>query len=152
MAYTSAQGREQILDALAEATDHVALALACLTEAYEHVDDRTADQLEEALFRPVQLAYGRAKRTHAEFAARHGLPTRAFESRSPGAVSQTTQDLINRAADSAGHAAHALAELQDSMLPVEVGDDELRAALPDLRRLIDDVPSRARTFVRTIGR
>jgi hypothetical protein len=38
------------------------------------------------------------------------------------------------------------------MLPVEVGDAELRAGLSEVRRLVGDVPARARGFVRVLGR
>ena len=55
------------------------VALASLTEAYEMLDESTGDRVEQELFRPVQMAYGRAKRTHAEFAERHQLVGREFE-------------------------------------------------------------------------
>ena len=61
------------------ATDDIGLALASLAAAYEQLDVNLADELEEQLFRPVQLAYGRARRIHAEFAGRHDLPVRSFE-------------------------------------------------------------------------
>jgi hypothetical protein len=51
-----------------------------------------------------------------------------------------------------GRADNALATLQDSMLPVEVGDPELRAALADLRELVGTLEVRARELVRTLGR
>src|SRR5450755_1191 len=102
MAYTTAEGREQVLDDLAAATERIAIALACLGEAYEHLDDHSAETLEAALFRPVQLAYGRAQRTHAEFARRHGLEVRTFEAASPGLQSQTVHDLIASAVEAAG--------------------------------------------------
>lgn len=152
MAITTAEARGQILDALAGATDQLALALACLGEAYEQLDERSADQLEEELFGPVQLAYGRAKRTHAEFAARHALPTRQFAPASPGIASQGAKAFVDRAVEAAGAAAHAIAELQDSMLPVEVGDVELRAGLAELRELIEPLPARARELLRVLGR
>jgi hypothetical protein len=38
------------------------------------------------------------------------------------------------------------------MLPVEVGDADLRAGLSEVRRLIGDVPGRATQFVRILGR
>jgi hypothetical protein len=38
------------------------------------------------------------------------------------------------------------------MLPVEVGDPELRAGLADLRGLVGGTAKRAREVVRTIGR
>ena len=49
---------------MAAATDQLALALASLGEAYEELDEQTADALEEQLFRPTQSAYGRLRRTH----------------------------------------------------------------------------------------
>ena len=45
-----------------------------------------------------------------------------------------------------------LAQLQDSMRPVEVGDAELRAGLSEVRRLVADVPRRASELVRGLGR
>jgi hypothetical protein len=38
------------------------------------------------------------------------------------------------------------------MLPVEVGDPQLRAGLSEVRRLIAEVPARAHDLVRTVGR
>jgi hypothetical protein len=38
------------------------------------------------------------------------------------------------------------------MLPVEVGDPELRAGLADVRELVGNLRSRARELVRTLGR
>jgi hypothetical protein len=152
MAYTTAEGREQVLSDLAVAVDQIADALARLGEAYEQLDEQHADVLEEQLFRPVQSAYGRAKRTHTEFAARSGLKSRAFAQHSPGLQSQSVQELIERAADAAQDADQSIAELQDSMLPVEVGDPELRAGLSGVRETLAPVPGRARALVRTVGR
>ena len=45
-----------------------------------------------------------------------------------------------------------LAELQDSMMPVEVGDRELRAGLSETRESIAELPARARRLMRTQGR
>ncbi len=152
MTYTNAEAREQLLDDLAGAADQIAQSLACLAEAYEQLDEHTADQLEQSLFGPVQHAYGRAKRAYTEFAGRYGLPVRSFESPSPGPESQDARALIDRAGESAGEAEQAIADLQDSMLPVEVGDPELRAGLSEVRGLIDGVPARARALIRTVGR
>ena len=152
MAYTTAEGREQILSDLAVAIEQIADALACLGDAYEHLDERQADALEEQLFRPVQSAYGRAKRTHAEFATRSRLRARSFAPHSAGAVGQSVQQLIERAADAAYDADQSIAELQDSLLPVEVGDPELRAGLSQVRETLATVPGRARGLVRTVGR
>ena len=152
MAYTTAEGREQVLSDLAVAVDQIADALARLGEAYEQLDEQHADVLEEQLFRPVQSAYGRAKRTHTEFAARSGLRARSFAPHSPGLQSQSVTELIERAADAVQDADQSMAELQDSMLPVEVGDTELRAGLSGVRETLSAVPVRARALVRTVGR
>ncbi|MBV9820047.1 MAG: hypothetical protein JOZ07_17080 [Solirubrobacterales bacterium] len=152
MAYTTAEGREKVLGDLSVAIRQIAVSLAALGEAYEQLDERLADTLEEQLFRPVQSAYGRARRTHAEFAARSGLRAAAFGPVLPGAPSQSVQSLIERAVESAQDADQAIAELQDSMLPVEVGDTELRAGLSQVRETLSAVPLRAREIVRVIGR
>jgi hypothetical protein len=152
MAYTTAEGREQVLSDLGAAIERIADALAGLGEAYEQLDEQHADVLEEQLFRPVQSAYGRAKRTYSEFAARSQMRPRTFDSHSPGLQSQTVLELIERAADAAYDADQAIADLQDSMLPVEVGDPELRAGLSQVRETLSTVPPRARTLMRTVGR
>jgi hypothetical protein len=152
MAQTTVEAQEQLLDTLAEAGEEIGLALACLGAAYEQLDVSHADELEEQLFRPVQLAYGRARRTYAEFAGRHGLPSRQFEPSSAGLPSTGAKGFIDNAVVAVGKADHALAELQDSLLPVEVGDAELRAGLADLRSLVGNIAQRAREVVRTIGR
>jgi hypothetical protein len=152
MSYTNAEARQELLDQLGHATDVIALAVACLGAAYEALDEQTADELERSLFAPVQLAYGRAQRTHGEFADRYGLPRRTFQPRSAGVESQGPRDLIQKAVDATGEADHAIAELQDSMLPVEVGDRELRAGLTEVRELINGIPARARALLRTVGR
>lgn len=149
---TTAEAREQLLASLAEATEQIGFALASLGAAYEQLDTYHGDELEEQLFRPVQLAYGRAKRIHAGFASRHGLATRTFEAPSPGLASIGAKGFIENAVVAVGRADTALATLQDSLLPVDVGDPELRAGLADLRGLVGDLAGRAREVVRTIGR
>jgi hypothetical protein len=152
MTYTTAQGRQQILDALAAAADEIAVALALLSEAYEHLDEYAAERLEGELFQPIQAAYGRAKRVHSGFVERHELEGHVFQSPSQVAPSSGTKGLIEDAVDAAGRADGLLAELQDSMLPVEVGDVELRAGLAEVRELVGGVRARAREFVRRLGR
>jgi hypothetical protein len=152
MAYTTAEGREKVLGDLAVAIEQIAEALAALGEAYEQLDENTADVLEEQLFRPVQSAYGRARRTYSDFATRSNLRGRTFDAHSPGLQSQTVQALIERAVDASHDADQAIAELQDSMLPVEVGDPELRAGLSQVRETLTAIPVRARDLVRTVGR
>jgi hypothetical protein len=152
MPYTDLEARQQLLDALAEATDELARALAALGAAYELLDDQQADRLEEQLFRPVQRAYGRARRTHAEFAGRHGLAGREFETPLPGAPSTGVKGFVEDAMNAVGRAETELVALQDSLMPIEVGDPELRAGLTEVRQLVDGLSQRARDFVRTFGR
>ncbi|MDX6643307.1 MAG: hypothetical protein QOD76_1269 [Solirubrobacteraceae bacterium] len=152
MAYTTAEAQRELLEIFAGATDQIGFALAALGAAYEQLDEATADKLEEELFGPVQVAYGRAKRTQTEFAGRHGLPSRAFEAPSPGLPSAGPKGFIDAAIDATERASSALATLQDSLLPVEVGDAELRAGLMEVRELLGDLRQRARELVRTLGR
>jgi hypothetical protein len=152
VAYTTAEARQDLLDATAQAADELGFASACLAEAYELLDEQSGDRLEEACFRPVQSAYGRVKRTHTEFAARHGLQAAAFESRPTGPPSQGAASFVSRAVEAAAEADRVLAELQDSMLPVEAGDEELRAGLKSVREPLSGLPARAREFLRGLGR
>jgi hypothetical protein len=152
MAYVTREAREELLQTIAEATDEIGVALAALGAAYEQLDERSGDRLEEELFRPVQVAYGRAKRTHSGFAERHGLATRTFEPASAGPPSQGVAGFLERAVDAVATADEMLVELQDSMRPVEVGDEQLRAGLADVRELIGELPDRARLFMRSFGR
>ena len=152
MVQTTIEARQQLLDTLAEATDAVGIALAALGAAYEQLDDYQAGELEEKLFRPVQLAYGRARRTHTDFAGRHGLASRKFETPSPGLASIGAKAFIDNAVVAVSRAETTLASLQDSLLPVEVGDPELRASLAELRDLIGGFSEHARELVRTVGR
>lgn len=152
MSYNAGEARGQLLEDVADAADQLALALASLGEAYEELDERTADELEEQLFRPTQSAYGRLQRTHAEFAGRHGLPGREFAPSSGGLHSADPRVYVERAVEAIEQADHSLAELQDSMMPVEVGDRELRAGLSETRETIAELPARARRLMRTQGR
>lgn len=152
MSYTSAAGRQQLLDQLAAAAEKIALALACLSEAYEHLDDHTADRLEDTMFRPVQAAMGRAQRSHARFAGEHGLSERSFPQPAPGGHPGDVRWLLDRAREAAQEADETLATLQDSMLPIEVGDPALREDLAAIRSALDPVPGAARELLRTFGR
>jgi len=152
MAYRAGDARRQLLDDVALATDQLALALAGLGEAYEELDEQTADRLEEELFRPVGHAYGRLRRTHSEFAERYGLPGRTFESSSGGLHSADPRVYVERATEAIERTDQALAELQDSMMPVEVGDRELREGLADVRATIAELPARARRLMASRGR
>ena len=152
MAYTAAEARQELVDAFGEAIEQIGFALADLGAAYEQLDERNADRLEEELFGPVQRAYGRAKGAHARFADRHGLPARAFEAPAAGIPSTGARGFIDGAVDAVARADGALSTLQDSSLPTEVGDVELRAALTEVREALGDVRRRARDLERTLGR
>ena len=115
MTFATAEARQQLLDEIASATNEIGVALGALGDAYELLDERAADRLEEVLFRPVQVAYGRAKRTHADFAARHGLRGRTFAPASSGAPSHGVKGFLETAVTAVGHADAELGELQDSM-------------------------------------
>jgi hypothetical protein len=150
--YTTADARQQLLDTVAEAAEELGVALAALSEAYEQLDERTGETVEEQLFRPVQLAYGRSRRAHGAFAERHGLPGRTFEPAVAGAPSHGVKGFLDSAVQAIGNADQLLATLQDSLLPIEVGDTELRADLEQIRGLLDGLGTRARELVRTFGR
>jgi hypothetical protein len=152
MSYTTADARQQLLDTIAAAAGKLGAAVSSLSEAYELLDEHNADAVEEALFRPVQMAYGRAQRAHSGFAERHGLPGRTFEAAIAGAPARGARGFLDSAVAAVGDADQLLATLQDSMLPVEVGDQELRADLEQVRSLIGGLGARARELERTLGR
>jgi hypothetical protein len=152
VAYTSAEGRQELLDGLADAIDRLGSALAALGAGYEQLDERNADRLEEELFGPVQLAYGRTKAAHAGFASRHGLTSPAFAVPDSGAPSTGARGFIDSAVDAAAEADADLSALQDSPVWTEVGDQELRAAVAGVRELLAGMRQRARELERTLGR
>lgn len=152
MTYTNSEGRKKVLGDVAIAIEQIAVSLAALEAAYEQLDEGHGDELEARIFRPAQLAYGRAKRTHREFSTRSNLPARTFEPTGPGSQSQSVQTLIDRAAYAAAQADQTISTLQDSMLPVEVGDQELRAGLAQTREALAAIPIGARDLVRVVGR
>lgn len=152
MAITAAEARTEILTDLAGAIERIALASASLGEAYELLSVTSADRLEGELFRPVQRALGRAKRTYTQFAERTGLPTQTLESPSAGPASQGVKALVEQALVASAEADHRVGELQDSNHPVEFGDPELRKGLTEVRASLVQLPGPAREFLRTLGR
>jgi hypothetical protein len=152
MPYATADARQSLLDTIAEAIDQLAEALAELGDAYDQLDEQSGDRLEQQLFRPVQLAYGRAQRTYTGFAERHSLSTRSFTPGASGAPSAGAKAFLERTAQSIANADATLSELQDSMLPVEVGDAELRDGLREVRELLGPLGGRVRELVRLFGR
>ena len=152
MAYTDMEARHELLDAFADAIERIAFALAALGAAYEQLDEHNADRLEEELFGPVQRAFGRAKTAYTQFAGRYGLPSRSFATPDPGIPSTGAKGFIDSAVSAVAEADAALSELQDSSLPTEVGDVELRASLTEVRESLGGVRRRARELERTLGR
>jgi hypothetical protein len=150
--YTNADARQQLLDQVGAAAEDIGLALANLTEAYEQLDDSSAQRLEDQLFRPLQLASGQAQRTYAEFAGRYRLPPRTFEAAQPHVREHNAKGIIENAAAIVARADQTLATLQDSMLPIDVGDPQLRAGLEQVRVLLSDIGRRSREVTRTVGR
>jgi hypothetical protein len=150
--YTTAEARAGMLADIAAAADRLADALASLEAAYELLDEYNQDRLEEQLFRPVQRAYGRLQRTYTEFASRTGMETRSFAPGSPGVQPHGPREPIDRAIDATRETDVMLAEIQDSLLPVEVGDPELRAGLADVRSTLTAVPDRGHELIRVLGR
>ncbi len=151
MAYTTEEGRIQILDDSAAAIEQLSVAVAALGEAYEHLDEDAGDRMETVLFRPLQGGYGQLKRAHSEFAQRVGLPGREF----PPAMTPHPDDpraSLEHAADAIQSADDLIAELQDTLLPVEVGDQELRGSLSGARSVIAPLPEACDNFIRTLGR
>jgi hypothetical protein len=59
---------------------------------------------------------------------------------------------VETAIEALEEADHLLAEIQDSMMPVEVGDAELRAGLAQARDAVGALPGRARELLRVLGR
>jgi hypothetical protein len=152
MSYTTQEGRDRIVTDLSEATGQIELALSYLTDAYELVDEGIADRLESELFAPVQAAFARARRTRSEFSRRYGLDQGGHEAAHAAPRPHHARGLIEGAAEAIEQADHWIAELQDSMLPVEVGDTELRAGLSETREVMAPMPAHARELVRTLGR
>ena len=152
MTYVAGEARQELLDTVAEAADSLSGALASLAGAFDMLDDHTAERLEDELFRPLQLAYGRARRTHTEFSARHALAPRTFTPAATGHPFQGVTGFLEGAVDAIEHADDVLAELQDSMLPVEVGDQEVRAGIAEVRTLIGELPAKARRIGGVVGR
>jgi hypothetical protein len=152
MPYTNLAARQQLVDSLSAATAELADAIAALGEAHEQLDDQQADRLEEELFRPLQRAYARARRTQEGFAARYSLPLQDAEPPVIGVPSTGVKGFVELAVAAVVRADNELAAIQDSLMPIEVGDPELRAGLTEIRQLVNGLSHRARAFLRTFGR
>ncbi|ADB50891.1 hypothetical protein [Conexibacter woesei] len=152
MAYTTAEGQQQLLDTIAEAIDALGEALTRFGVAYEELDESRGDELEARLFRPTQAAYGRARRVHSDFAERSGLPSRTFAQPAAPAAWHGARNLVEDAVGAIEDADDILSELQDSLLPVEVGDTELRAGMSAVRELLGPPQHDADAVLRLLWR
>ena len=151
MTYTASEARKELLGEVAGAIEELSRAIAAVGEAYDAADDQMADRIEAELFKPLQGAYGSATRTYAGFASRSGLPSRKFAP-APLPAPHGVRELVEAAVDDTAHAEQILADLQDSMAPVEVGDPELRAGLADVRRRLGELPGQAERLLSVLGR
>ena len=127
MAYTAQEARVQLLDDLAAPT--TGLRAGGRGGGVRRVDERAADT-------PEDRSSSRSSRPTAERApirsspSAMGCPAHVRASFS-GDPHRRSARLPGRAIEATEEADHLIAELQDSMMPVEVGDTELRAGLSD---------------------
>lgn len=152
MAISTREAREEILAELGAAVEQIALAGACLSEAYEQLSVMAADRMEAELYRPVQRALGRAKRARSGFAERAGLEEAPIATPSAGRASQGVKAFIEGAVEAAAAADRGIAEIQDSPIALESGDAELRQGLSETREHLTPLAGAAREFMRTLGR
>ena len=152
MTYTTAQAREQLLRERCPGDRRDRLRARVPGRGVRAARRTERRPARGGAVPPVQVAYGRAQRTYNEFAARHEPPGSEVRTAPSGAPSHGVKGFLDGAVDGVARADGTLATLQDSMLPVEVGDPELRAGLEEVRKLLGEVPGRARQFVRTLGR
>ena len=152
MAISTREARAEILEELGAAIERIALASACLGEAYEHLSVMAADRMEGELYRPVQRAYGRGQRTYSQFAERSGFEPRTFELPAAGRGSQGVKAFVERAVVAAAEADRGIAEIQDSSIALESGDAELRKGLTETREALAPLAGASREFLRTLGR
>jgi hypothetical protein len=149
---TDREVRQGLLDTIGEAIDELGKALAALGVAYEHLDERSQDRLEDELFGPVQKGYGRAKKTYADFAARYALDAATLEQPGSSSGSRDVRRVLDTAIESVDEAEEILIHLQDSGQTVDYGDAELRAGLASVREVVGNVRASSRLFIRTLGR
>ena len=86
-------------------------ALAALTEAYEQLDEKTAERLEEQIFRPLQRPTARTRRTHVGVRrAATSSPSAQFEPAIRGAPSHGVKGFLDGAVAAIGEADRTLAD------------------------------------------
>ena len=127
------------------------MRVAALGEAYEQLDEQSGDRMEAVLFRPLQTAYGQLKRTHAEFAARSGLPGRDFPAPAQGAP----EDPRARSSAPPTRSRPPMTHLRSCRTRCCRSRSATRScapACPARARTIAPLPAACDDFVRTLGR
>jgi hypothetical protein len=153
MTYTSHEGRERILRESGEAAAALLGSIEALGAAYEALDDNAAQDLESRLYDPVGRAAKTLLATAAAFAQRCDEPfERPVAKHFAGGREDGPRQYVDAAVALVGEADALLAELQDSLLPIEVGDAPLREGLAATRRTVASLPQAARELERTLGR
>jgi hypothetical protein len=151
VSYTTESGRQQIIDDAAAAVYSLASAVAAIGELYDQLDEPTADRMELVVFKPLQGGYGLLRRTLTEFADRYGLATPQFDE-PPVTTPSSAHTALERVSEWVEEADGLVSELQDSLLPVEVGDQQLRAGLSGARTQLATVPAACGDLLRRLGR
>ncbi|HLI33242.1 MAG TPA: hypothetical protein VKU89_10975 [Solirubrobacteraceae bacterium] len=152
MPESNLHAREELLESLRGSIDHLAGALALLGEAYDHLDEQQADALESSLFKPLQRGYGRAKRAVIEFAARHDQSPPQLGQPPAPLPATGVKALVEGALAEVEEAENGIVTLQDSLVLLDLGDQELRARLAEVRQALEEARGGARHFLRTLGR
>jgi hypothetical protein len=152
VSFTTREARDRIIGDLEAAEEELGQAVASLGEAFELLPEASGDRLENELFRPTQKAYARIKRTRTGFAERVSQDTDEPARRAAGPPSQGAKGFLEEAVRAVSQADLILSELQDSMMPVEGGDAELRASISEVRELVAPVGVASRGFLSTLGR
>jgi len=152
MSQLDSQARAELLGEVAAVIEALGRALALISEAYDHLDENAAAQLEGSLFKPVQRAYGRARRAAAEFAKRHGLAAPAPAEASVPLPSSAPRELIERALGELAAADEGIVAMQDRDLYVELSDQQLRLSLAEVRGALEAADRAGRALARTVGR
>jgi hypothetical protein len=152
MTESNLHAREELLESLRAPIDHLGRALALLGEAYDHLDEQQAEALESSLFKPLQRGYGRAKRAVRDFAARHDQPAPGLAEQSAPLPATGVKALVEAAVAEVEEAEGAIVTLQDSLVLLDLGDQELRGQLAEVRQALEEARNGSRVFLKTLGR
>ena len=130
VSYIAGEARQEMLDTLGDAIDEIAAALC---------GSRRGVRSSSARFPPTGSRRSCSARSRPRTGVRsrptpaspsgRGCPAGRSLPRLQGLPSTGIRGFVDSAVESVAEADAELAELQDSMMPVEVGDPELRAGL-----------------------